>query len=322
MRLPARRCDQWVVTVMFWGTLAGLLVGCGSDPVAPAPTPDPSQLFWSVILDHRAVTLSTVAPYDTIQLTATPRTASGTAFSGSPSVVFTSTNPLDVQVSPTGLVRGLAPGDGTTVIATVTVGNVTHADTAIVNVTATPTPPVLGRFSIHPIPPDSAKRGATLFPYPWPVDAADTSGNPIPDLATACMSSDPSILRVDPGCGLIVAQSPGHAVMIASATAYGVTKADTLDFTVGEWLLAAVEITQGAGSLRPVRIATSGIVFWINQTNQPIDITFDDSTNVAGGNIAALAPGGLDIRAFPAPGTFTYRCTAAQASGAIIVVNE
>jgi len=322
MRLRARRCHHWLETAVFWGTLAGLLVGCGSDVVAPTPAPDPSQLFWGVTLDHRAVTLSTIAPYDTIQLTATPRTALGTAFPGSPTVVFSSTNLLDVQVSPTGLVRGLAPGDGTTVIATVTVGNVTHADTAIVNVTATPTPPVLGRFSIHPIPPDSAKRGATLFPYPWSVDAVDTSGNPIPDLAAACTSSDPTVLTVVPGCGLIFAESPGHVVITASATAYGVTKADTLDFTVGEWLFAAVFITQGAGSLRAATIATSGIVFWINQTNEPIDITFDDSTDVAGGNIAGLAPGSSDIRAFPVPGTFTYHSAAAQASGAIIVVNE
>jgi len=321
MLLGARRGTWWVGTLAIVGVLVGL-VGCGGDPVAPRPAPDPSQLYWALTLDHRAVTLSTVAPYDTIQLTAIPRTALGSPLAESASVVFASTNPQNVQVSPTGLVRALSPGDGTVVTATVTVGGVTHADTAVVNVTATATPPVLGRFSIHPIPPDSAKRGATVFPYPWPVVAADTSGNLIPDLATACTSSDTTVVRVLPQCGLIFAQHPGHAVITASATAYGVTKADTLDFTVGEWLIAAVDISQGAGSLRDVTIASGGTVFWINQTTQPIDITFDDSTHVPGGNIAALSPGSLDIRVFPVPGTFTYHSTAAQASGAIIVVNE
>jgi hypothetical protein len=322
MRLGAQRGIWWVGTLAILGGLVGLLVGCGSDPVAPKPAPDPSRLYWALTLDHRAVTLSTVAPYDTIQLTATPRSALGTALAESASVVFASTNPQNVQVSSTGLVRALSPGDGTVVTATVTVGGVTHTDTGVVNVTVTTTPPVLGRFSIHPIPPDSAKRGATVFPYPWPLDAADTSGNPIPDLATACTSSDPTVVRVLPSCGLIFAESPGHAVITATATAYGVTKADTLDFTVGEWLIAAVFITQGAGTLRDATIAAGGSVFWFNQTTQPIDITFDDSTHVSGGNIAALAPGSLDIRVFPVPGTFTYHSTAAQARGAIIVVNE
>jgi len=331
MRLGARRGIWWVGTLAILGGLVGLLVGCGSDPVAPKPAPDPARLYWALTLDHRAVTLSTVAPYDTTQLTATPRSALGTALPESATIVFASTNPQNVQVSSTGLVRALSPGDGTVVTATVTVGGVTRADTAVVNVTATAAPPVLGRFSIHPIPPDSAKRGATLFPYPWPLDAADTNGNPIPDLATACTSSDPTVVRVLPQCGLIFAERPGHAVITASATAYGVTKADTLDFTVGEWLIAAVTISEGAGSLRSATIAIGGTVLWFNQTNQPIDITFSDSADVAqdfvlcqcgSGNIRGLQPGGLAGRAFPVPGSYLYNSVAAQASGAIIVVNE
>jgi hypothetical protein len=120
-------------------------------------------------------------------------------------------------------------------------------------------------------------------------------------------------------------------VITASATAYGVTKADTLDFTVGEWLIAAVAISQGAGSLRAATIAVGGTVLWFNQTNQPIDITFSDSADVAqdfvlcqcgSGNIRGLQPGGLAGRAFPVPGSYLYNSVAAQASGAIIVVNE
>jgi len=324
MRLGARRRDdEWTVTRL--GVCVGLgvlVVACGSDLVAPKPAPDPSRLYWALALDHRAVNLSTAASYRTLQLTATPRAASGTALPQSGSVVFASTNPAYVQVSPTGLLNGVAPGTQTMVTATLTLGEVTHADTAVVNVTADTAPPVLATFSIHPIPPDSAKRGATLsfFPYPWPVYAADVRGNPIPNLATACTSSDPSVATVSPSCGLIFTQRPGQVVITASTTAYGVSKADTLAFTVGQWLLAAVFITQGAGSLHDATIGASGVVYWINQTTQPVDITFSDTTNVA--NITALPAGGLTIRAFPVPGTYVYQSPAAQASGRILVVTN
>jgi len=322
MRLRAGRLDdEWTVTRL--GVCVGLgvlVVACGSDLVAPKPAPDPSRLYWALALDHRAVNLSTAPAYRTLQLTATPRAASGTVLPQSGSVVFASTNAAYVQVSPTGLLNGVAPGTQTLVTATLTLGAVTHADTAVVNVTADTAPPVLATFSIHPIPPDSAKRGATLFPYPWPVYAADTSGTPIPNLAVACTSSDPTIARVDPSCGLIFAYGPGHAVITASTTAYGVTKADSLSFTVGQWLLAAVFITQGAGTLRDATIGATGSVYWLNQTSQPIDITFSDTSNVA--NITALPAGGTTVRAFPVLGTFVYQSAAAQASGRILVVSN
>lgn len=331
MRRCARGCDTTAVTrLAVCGGLLGLLLACGSDLVAPKPAPDPSRLYWALTLDHRAVNLSTTAPYDTLQLTATPRTALGDALPESASVVFASTNPVYVQVSPTGLLTGVASGSQTQVVATLTLGNVTHADTATVNVTADSAPPVLATFSIHPIPPDSAKRGATPFPYFWPVYAADTAGNPIPNLATACTSSDPTVAQVPPSCGLIFTEHPGHVVITASTTAWGVTKADTLDFTVGEWLFAGILVTQGAGSLRAATIGIGGTVYWFNETSQTIDVTFSDTTNVAedpscqcgSGNIIGLQPGGLVARLFPVAGTYLYNSAAAQASGTIDVVTD
>ena len=54
------------------------LLGCGSDSVAPTPTTDVSHFYWSLTLGQHAINLSTVAPYDTVRIAATPRKADGT----------------------------------------------------------------------------------------------------------------------------------------------------------------------------------------------------------------------------------------------------
>src|SRR5690242_15951235 len=50
------------------------LAGCGSDRVDTQINPNPSTLYWALTLDQHAITLSTVSPYDTVRLTAIPRT--------------------------------------------------------------------------------------------------------------------------------------------------------------------------------------------------------------------------------------------------------
>ena len=68
------------------------LAACAQDPAAPALQSDPAKIFWSVTLDQRAITLSTVPPYDTLRITATPRNALGAPIAGAPAVVYTSTD--------------------------------------------------------------------------------------------------------------------------------------------------------------------------------------------------------------------------------------
>src|SRR5260221_14173929 len=73
--------------------LAASLARCSSiEPVAPAAPPitDPTQLYMRLTLDDRAVNLSTVPPYDTLQLTATPRDALATPLLNLPTPMFTS----------------------------------------------------------------------------------------------------------------------------------------------------------------------------------------------------------------------------------------
>src|SRR5690348_7928741 len=133
-----------------------VFASCGSDAVAPTPTSNPTALYWALTLDHHAVTLATTSPYDTSRLTATPRDPSGAPLSVPIAVTYQSTDLAHVGVSPEGVLQAVAPASQIQVIATLSLGNVTHVDTAVVNVTTDSAPPVLTTFSIHPVPPDSA----------------------------------------------------------------------------------------------------------------------------------------------------------------------
>jgi hypothetical protein len=320
--------------------LAGTVLACGGDdPVtAPAPTTDGAQLYWALALDHRAITLSTVAPYDTLRLAATPRNAGGGTLPVSSSVTFTSSDPATVRVDPDGLVHAVSPGAGALVVAALQHGGVTRTDTAVVNVTAEAQPPVLAQLTLEPVPADSAKIAA-FTSAPLSVVAADTAGQPIPGLAVACTSSNPlpPIAVLDPGCQFVFALHPGQLQIVASATAYGVTKVDTLRFTIGYQLVNAVTMRPRTPTLGTATIGVGGIVQWVNLTGQPVDVTFDDSTNVAedpscacgAGNIASFGVAdttdfvaNVRRRRFPMPGTYPFRSATTQASGTIVVTGQ
>ncbi|MBX6331827.1 MAG: hypothetical protein IRY91_08270 [Gemmatimonadaceae bacterium] len=279
------------------------LAGCAKDPAAPALQSDPAKIFWSVTLDQRAITLSTVPQYDTLRITATPRNALGTPIAGAPAVVYKSTDPDHLVVGTDGVLHALQPGNAIRVIATATMDGVTHTDTAIVNVTTESHPPVLTSFSLA-IPPE-----ATHIPM-WPtslvatilgfnfygslpavflgVNALDAEGNPIPGIAIDYQSTDSSIVEIDGLDGLAKGGlRPGQAKLIASATVYGVTMTDTITLSVDLPLVAAfqfyyptVDSHTPALSATGLTITTGGYVAFFNTTMKPIDIVFDDPANV------------------------------------------
>jgi len=142
-------------------SVGGMLAGCGGlEPVGRfTPTTDPTQLYMSLALNHRAITLDTLAPYNTLQLMATPLDATGAPIPDLPAPVFTSKDTTTVWVTPGGQLQARRAGTGITVIASLTApGNIRHADTAIVNITASSgPPPVLASLTLSSIPADSAK---------------------------------------------------------------------------------------------------------------------------------------------------------------------
>jgi plastocyanin len=172
-------------------------------------------------------------------------------------------------------------------------------------------------------------------------------------------SSDPTIASVDRELGFVTGNRPGRVTIVASATAYGATRADTLAFTIGlpvRAILSVVDTLLGLGSTRSVLFAPSEVrvgpgaaVVWIWARDIPAtDVTFDDPSNVAertdgglgsgahtgAGNIPAQANCSASTnfltqirecfkaRVFPVPGVYSYRSTLTGATGRIVVVDE
>lgn len=333
------------------GTVAMLaaVLGCGSDSVAPTPSTDVSRLYWSLTLDQHAINLSTVAPYDTVRLTATPRQADGQPLTDTSVAMptFRSTDPARVRVSADGLLQAVAPGQAVAVIATLQVGFITHTDTALVYVTNSAAPSVPAGFSIHPLPGDSTIWDANQLSNfdlfgPATIVPHDSLGNPISGIGISFSSSDTTIAKIARTTGVLDGRRPGQVKIIASTTAFGVVMADTIPFTITmpatQLVIAAPPSTNPTGNNifgpATVEIAAGGEVVWGNYSFTPTDIVFDDPTNVAedilicgcgSGNVdffvgdSVFGPG-IAARRFPVAGTYTYHTTApGGASGKIIV---
>ncbi|HEX6534033.1 MAG TPA: hypothetical protein VF041_05520 [Gemmatimonadaceae bacterium] len=345
------------VAIVLAGAMA---VGCRGDDLATQPSSDPSALYWRLELDHHAVTLATAAPYDTIRLTATPRNPSGAAIDGLGPVTYTSTDLAHARVSADGVVQALAEGANIAIIATLQGGNATHSDTTWLTVTADSAPRPLDSLSIHPVPPDSAKvaMGYAGDVRPLTVYAFDADHDPMAGLLVDFRSSDPTTATIDRQTGIIVGQRPGRVSIVATATAYGVTRADTLPFTIGLPIIYFASVTRAADAgaattttFTPsdITVGTGATILWSWQQDIPAtDVTFDDATNVAASDgfgplhYGASGPGDIpaptncvstanpfmqlfacrNARTFPVPGVYPYRSTLTGATGRITVVDE
>jgi plastocyanin len=113
-----------------------------------------------------------------------------------------------------------------------------------------------------------------------------------------------------------------------------VTKADTVDFTIGLPLAATIALDSGNVALGSVTIATGGTIQWMNRTGQPADLTFDDPSNVTEDPACLCGAGDVPpfgstdpndfaanrvSRRFPVPGTYTYHSSAVQGNGTVVV---
>jgi hypothetical protein len=332
-------------------TLVMAVASCASDSTAPVPAADASRLFWAVVLDQHAVTLSTVPPYDTFQLRATARSSSGAVLEDAPAPRFISTDVGRVQVDGAGVLHAVRPGTNVVVIAVDTVDDIVHADTVRVTVTTDAAPPVLATLAFPLMDSTKFALGGTLLfgdsPGPLTVQASDAAGNAITALAVHYASSDPRIATIDPVAGVPTLRQPGSVTFTASATGYGVTKAATLPFTVGLPVNLAANITQtvvGGDSVitvsSPATIAVGGTIVWLNNTSVPTAITFEDPASAlqddllcqaltvlcGNGNIDAFVfhTGDFDLamraRQFRAPGTYRYHI--GDFTGTIIVKQE
>ena len=127
-------------------------------------------------------------------------------------------------------------------VASLKVDNILHADTLVLNVT-NESPPTMASFTIHPDVGDSAKTGATSNASVLP-RAYTANGTPIPDIAVYFTTSDPTTATIDRTTGFLSPIHPGHLDVYASTTTFGVTKVDTLPYTIGNPILLVLNIVQ------------------------------------------------------------------------------
>ncbi len=319
------------------------LMACGGDGPPTGPIPEGTG-FWVLALNHDAITLSTTAPYDTIQLVATPLDANGDRIDGEQTTVFSSTDRA-VTVTPSGLVTGVAATGFATITARMTVGQVTLTSTAYVRVLDAASPVAAKQLTITSTSPTVA---VGWFTPPNPVVSAtvlDLNDAPIPDPMTRYRSSNGRAISVSDN-GTLSATNVGTTMIYASATVYGKRVTDSMEITAIHPRLAVVEVQYRTRDGVKVAIfnpdsltITRGAdVVWANLRNDQVDVVFEDPSTAgaaqqtygkimdrsgAAGNIPAWTPTGIQdsyrVRNFAQPGTYRYR-SALYNTSAIIVV--
>ncbi len=272
-------------------TAAAIAVGssCSGDTGHPTSTVAPDQQYWTLSLNHHGVTLATLAPYDTLTLVATPYTITHKVVPTTAPTTFTSSDPTTVTVSSTGVLKAIQAGQGVTIVAQRTVGALTLADTATVDVNIVPLPPpVLSVLSIHPASGDSADVNAGLSKIVTPF-VVDTKGDTLSNVVVYFRSSDSTIATVDQ-FGNVAGSHPGHVTLYASTTVYGVSRADSIAFTVKQPVISYVIVlsrtptnsTKAQSYFSPgtAVVAQGGIVVWQNESGQRVDVEFADTAGV------------------------------------------
>jgi plastocyanin len=332
-------------------------IGCTNDALT-RPSVKVNALYSALVLDHHAVTLSITSPYDTVRIVATPENPFGAALPGLGPVTFTSSDLARMRVSEDGVVQALAAGEAIPVVATLRSENLTHVDTVFITVTSDAAPSPLAALSIHPVPPDSAKVGIGFVNKQLLARAVDVASDSMPGLLVDFQSSDPTIATVDRRTGVVTGVRSGRVLIVASATAYGNMRADTLPFTIGLPISATIVVDRAstAGTTPTtifapsvVTVGTGATVLWAWRQDIPAtDVTFEDSTHVAADTIGigplhvgSSGPGNipapigctaadppsiffkcLNSRTFPVPGIYTYHSVLTGAAGQVIVIDE
>jgi hypothetical protein len=311
--LIERQCLAKVFGIgVVWGTVL-LVAGCGGDTTGPSSR----SLYWQLQLNHHAVTLATVAPYDTIQLTATPLDVTGAPIATTVQPVYT-TSDTSITIDSTGFVRVHRTGSSKlniTVVAKLVVGGPTGStlvDTAVVNVVnVTGTIPTLDSLLLRPVVGDSARRAV--------IDTAGKAGvsqtldsmvakmgeTKIVDAMVHYASSDPLIASFaspnTAGTPKVNANAPGVVLLTAEATVYGTTRVDSLWYTVGYPLQGFYSYglgemffnsnkgplpTTNALSVGTLTVGQGAAVLWGNSVaalaDDSLDVQFDASTGVVG----------------------------------------
>jgi len=315
-----RRCMSpraLVIALAVVGTMA-----CQSDNIQSVTPSTSPKMFWGLRNDTRAVT---VAIGGQQQLSVVPVAVDGTPIAGLPAPTFTSGDATKVTVSDDGVVTGVAETPGVTIKMSLQAQGVTYTDSTVVAVT--PGSATLKAVTIT-LPPGGAILGLGDPATPLFATAIDVNDQPIPGAAVSVVSLDPDKILLYSFGGPPMAQANvlGKTRIVASTTTYGVTKADTVEFTVQYGTSAQITITMFTPGAPPnmypnaVLVGVGGTVNWFNSTGTTFNIHFDDPAgNIVGGDISALGMFGFASRQFPIAGTYKFTETGSGVTGTVIV---
>jgi hypothetical protein len=331
------------------------LTACGGDLVGnlslpPAASPD---AYWALDMNYKAINLSLDPSSNTVQLGVTPRTVTGEAITGvTTTPTYISVDSAALQVTADGLLTAKkVVSDRAFVIARLTIGDVTHIDTAFVRVFASPPSSPAVSFSVQPPPGDSAKWSASLFYKDITPVITAQNGTRISGLLIHYHSSNPLVASYDATNNGLGALQPGTAMITASTYAFTTGWSDSVLYTIGFPTIQLVGVgeRQGTDGTEPITyfgpdtvvIGIGGSVMWQNlgkQNTKTVGIVFDDPSAAGAlpfplnflygadsGNIAPIVPNKAFVgggRQFRTAGTYTYHDDHNQATGYIIVRSE
>lgn len=277
------------MAIVWAGALCMTLTQCAKDPTPADPLSNNPYL--TLRLNTRAAIMSTVAPYDTLQLIATPYDASGAVLSTRGTVTYSTTDTA-VTVSASGLVHALTTSPGAYIVAKLQdpASNITHMDTAFIVVTDQAPSSPLATFAIQPLPGDSTRLGVTNISFPLDtivVGATDGHGNDItPNLLIQYTSSDSNVASVSP-LGVVTGNRLGTVTIVATTTYYGIAKRDSVRLTITDPVLGHVML------LRQNKLASDGTpVFGFGPASLTIGA---GGTVVFGFNLVSPTLGVLDV---------------------------
>lgn len=331
-------------------------LGCQTaDYVAP-PSLAPEELPLTLALEQHRVVMSTVAPYNTVQLSAVLLNAEGEPLPDAV-VTFVSTDSV-LRVTQGGLLTARAITEKAGVKVSGRYRGILLSDTVFVRITDEASPRHPRTFSIQPVPGDSAKFAASDVVQSKEINpiTRDASGTVIPDVDAYLWSTNPRVAS-DEGRSTnhyrLTPRLPGTVMVHASATYYGVSLVDSVLYTIAPPLFAEVDFAErllvdgtrvASFSINTVTLSAGGVIGWfIMDLDRQLDVIFDDpSAATAGchtlfgcggelpatggtGNISAYVAndtiifGNARFRRFNRPGTYTYHSTKTTDTGVIVV---
>lgn len=276
------------------GLMVSVLVGCPSRDAVTDPSGDPATFFAKIAIREQAVTLALGSEYDTVRLNVAALYATGDTVA---THVSFQASDSTITVDSVGMVTArFSTTQTATVIASATHRGLTRRDSVHIRVLPSAPQKLLSRIAVSLMP---GKSGV--------IPTVDTTGaetkaqlNVAGYTATNEVISNDQILihvrstnsqvaTVD-ASGLVSAKRTGVTTIVATAAANGVYSSDSIRIVVGlsQRKLIYIQSPPHFPNWRigndTVRLGVGGHIVWQNDSIEPINLFFDDTTNIREAN--------------------------------------